>query len=89
MVNLYQAALRLCPNMDCCGIVMTVTSGNKIVYVCPSEPIEIDTNDLPDIIRDTLREAAACHSAAAYRASAMMVRRLLEEVCELVVREES
>jgi uncharacterized protein DUF4145 len=28
-----------------------------------------------------LKEAVACHAAGAYRAAAMMVRRLLEEIC--------
>ena len=28
-----------------------------------------------------MKEAVACHAAGAYRAAAMMVRRLLEEIC--------
>ena len=30
----------------------------------------------------TLSEAVSCHASGAYRAAAMMVRRLLEEICE-------
>jgi Domain of unknown function (DUF4145) len=47
---------------------------------------EADCDFVPDGIPPklvvTLQEAVTCHSAEAYRASAMMVRRLMEELCE-------
>lgn len=44
--------------------------------------IDFDASDLPAALVTTLKEAVSCHAAGAYRAAAMMVRRLLEEICE-------
>lgn len=49
-----------------------------------SRPQLLDFNpeSLPPRLQQTLREAVACHGAGAYMAAAMMVRRLLEEICD-------
>jgi HEPN domain-containing protein len=80
-VNLY-AFQRVCPNPDCHGIVLTVTGDDGIIRSIPPELLDFDGSNLPPNISATLKEAISCHSAGAFRASAMMVRRLLEEVCE-------
>ncbi|MGA2493496.1 MAG: DUF4145 domain-containing protein [Roseiarcus sp.] len=79
----FNAQVRLCPNPGCNGLVFTVMREGTVASVQPPELIEISTDNLPSICQVTLVEAAACHAAGAYRASAMMVRRLLEELCEL------
>ncbi|MEL6685764.1 MAG: DUF4145 domain-containing protein, partial [Pseudomonadota bacterium] len=38
--------------------------------------------NIPAALTRTLEEAISCHSQSAYRACAMMVRRLLEELCD-------
>ncbi|MGI9394917.1 MAG: DUF4145 domain-containing protein [Boseongicola sp.] len=63
-------------------MVFTVEVGKRGTEVFPPELLDYDATDLPEQLRDTLEEAIACHSIGAYRASAMMVRRLLEEFCE-------
>ena len=50
--------------------------------VLPSELIDFNSNGIPSSLLATLKEAISCHAAGAYRASAMMVRRLLEEICD-------
>lgn len=76
------AFLRVCPNTSCRGIVFVATAGEQIISSSPPELIDFDSNGLPANLLATLREAISCHAAGAYRASAMMVRRLLEEICD-------
>lgn len=77
-----KASLRVCPNSKCHGIIMTISSGSDFTQVLPPELIDFEAEGLPIKLLATLREAVSCHAAGAYRASAMMVRRLLEEICE-------
>ncbi len=76
------AYMRVCPNPQCKGVVFTVSSGPEFVKVLPPELLDFDGSNLPEMLLRTLEEAIACHSVGAYRAAAMMVRRLLEEICD-------
>ncbi|WP_444463895.1 DUF4145 domain-containing protein [Rhodobacter capsulatus] len=81
--DIVTAAVRMCPNPKCCGLVFTITSSaQETLSVSPPELLECSFEDVPAAIAATLKEAIACHSAGSFRASAMMVRRLLEELCE-------
>ena len=73
---------RICPDQECRGIVVTISSGDSAISVVPPELLDFDSKNLPENLLLTLKEAIACHSVGAYRAAAMMVRRLLEEVCD-------
>jgi hypothetical protein len=82
-VDFSRAGMRQCPNPSCGALAFYVydaSSGNYSTY--PPELIDFDATDLPDNILSSLEEAVSCHSAGAYRASALMVRRVLEELCE-------
>lgn len=79
-----EAHIRFCPNSECKSIVFTITQyHNKDVDTIsfPPELLDFNAENLPDELTHTLNEAIICHSQGAYRASAMMVRRLLEELC--------
>ena len=76
------ASIRHCPNPKCLGIVLIVEIGNEVEAVHPPELVDFNDENLPENIRKTLTEAVQCHGAGAYRAAAIMVRRLLEEICE-------
>jgi hypothetical protein len=52
------------------------------VEIVPPETIDFDATGLPLDILSSLEEAIKCHSAGCYRASALMVRRTLEELCD-------
>ena len=75
------AAIRICPNSECRGLVFTVSNGRDVIEILPPELVDFDPNDLPEPLLKTLKEAISCHSVGADRAAAMMVRRLLEEIC--------
>lgn len=74
---------RRCPNPECRAHVFTVVAADgslKTSY--PPETIDFDSSKLPPEIVQTLEEAIICHAANCFRASALMVRRTLEELCE-------
>ena len=47
----------------------------------PPETLAFDASDIPDRIKDAFEEAIVCHAHDAYTASAIMVRKTLEELC--------
>lgn len=78
--------IRQCPNPRCQSVVFTVTEYNSSTkeekVICfPPEMLDFNPDKLPEELLRTLKEALICHSQGAFRASAMMVRRLLEELC--------
>lgn len=76
------ASIRMCPNTKCKGLIFVVAVGNDPISVQPPELIEFDSSGIPDRCKASLEEAVACHGAGAYRATGIMVRRLLEEICD-------
>ena len=78
----FSATIRICPNPDCHGLISTIEQGGEPFKTHPPELIDFDPKDIPENLLTTLVEAISCHAAGAYRAAAMMVRRLLEEICE-------
>lgn len=79
--RLWKAGPRRCPNPHCQALAFVVLDDNLLVHVSPAERLDFDSSNLPDQIRDSLEEAITCHAAGAFRASALMVRRVLEELC--------
>lgn len=79
---LRHAGARICPNMSCRAVVFVVCQGNELIESYPRQLIDFDSTNLPSEILDSLREAVLCHGSGAYRASALMVRRVLEELCK-------
>lgn len=73
--------LRVCPNPDCKSVLFAVQEDRKIITF-PPEVIDFDATNLPRNILSSLEEAIKCHAAESYRASALMVRRTLEELCD-------
>ncbi|MBL4751867.1 MAG: DUF4145 domain-containing protein [Amylibacter sp.] len=72
---------RVCPNAKCLGLVFCIEKNDDTYEIYPPEKVGIDPKNLPTALLATLEEAVSCHAAGANRASAMMVRRLLEEIC--------
>jgi hypothetical protein len=80
----FAASIRHCPNRSCGGLLFVILDENgRAIEVEPPELLDFDPENLPPPVLSILKEAVACHAAGAYRAAAMMVRRLLEEICEL------
>ncbi len=77
----YVMGQRECPNSKCRAHIFFVRKPNRIITYPPIK-IDFDVDNIPPGIRSTLEEAIVCHSQECYVASAIMVRRTLEELCE-------
>lgn len=78
---IYAAGLRQCPNTQCAKLVFVLLKGKDVEQTFPPEVIDFDATNLPPRILESLEEAIKAHSAGCFKASALMVRRVLEEVC--------
>jgi len=55
--------------------------GGKLLESFPPEVIDFDSINLPEKILSPLEEAVKAQAAGCFRASALMVHRVLEELC--------
>jgi Domain of unknown function (DUF4145) len=78
----FEAGVRMCPNNQCRTVVFVVLKSGQLFKSYPPEVIDFDSTDLPPSILATLEEAIKSHSVGCYKASALMIRRVLEELCE-------
>lgn len=75
--------VRICPNPECRAYIFVILGDkNTLLRAYPPELIDFDATNLPPNILATLEEAIRCDGAGCYKAAALMVRRLLEELCE-------
>ena len=79
----FYVGFRVCPNPKCKTLVVVIFDKDCNIYDSfPPEMIDFDTSNIPESIVSTLREAISCHAAKCYIASAMLLRKTLEEICE-------
>jgi hypothetical protein len=72
---------RKCPNTACRGHLFVVMENGHLIASYPAVTIDFDATDVPERVRSTLEEALTCHANSCFVASAMLVRRTLEEIC--------
>lgn len=73
---------RLCPNPECKAYLFFCQPEHDQLVTFPALRIDFKTGNIPERIRSCLEEAITCHAEGCYVASAIMVRRTLEELCE-------
>lgn len=76
------AGIRKCPNAACNSLIFVLMKDQKVIESFPPQVIDFDATNLPPKILSSFEEAVKCHSAGCYKASALMVRRVLEELCD-------
>jgi hypothetical protein len=75
--------MRRCPNDKCkCAIFFVAGDNGDIVYMYPNPKISFDAQKIPGRIKSAFDEALICHSNNCFVASAIMIRKTLEEICE-------
>lgn len=76
--------IRKCPNPECRGHLFVIynSQGFEIVDSYPVARIEFQKDSIPPQISDTFEEAISCYANKCYIASAIMVRKTLEQLCE-------
>ena len=75
--------LRRCPNERCLGHLFFVKDSNSgnILITYPSDTIPFDKENIPEKILNAFEEAIVSHSNNCFIASAIMIRKTLEEIC--------
>jgi Domain of unknown function (DUF4145) len=80
--GIFFAGLRRCPNEECNLLLFHVREhASMLVTTYPPEVIDFDVTNLPGAVTAALSEAITCHANECYVASAIMVRKTLEELC--------
>ena len=73
---------RKCPNLDCQAHVFCIyDNSGKVLRTYPPQRIDFDPKGIPVSIVNTFTEALSCHAENLHVASAIMIRRTLEELC--------
>lgn len=75
------AGLRKCPDPSCQALLFFVMQNGNIVESFPPETIDFDATNIPASVRGAFEEAIKCHAQSCFVASAIMVRKTLEELC--------
>lgn len=78
----YSVGIRRCPNAECNSVLFVVLRKDRPVQTFPPVSIDFDSTSLPAPILASFEEAIKCHSAGCFKAAALMVRRVLEELCK-------
>lgn len=73
---------RMCPNTSCRALLFVVLKNGRPLVTYPAERIDFDDSAVPPKIKEALEEAITCHASGCYVASAIMVRKTLEVLCE-------
>jgi len=72
---------RKCPNNACRGLVFVVHKIGKLLQSYPPSKIDFDAENIPEKVLKSFEEAISTHANGCFMASALMVRRTLEEIC--------
>lgn len=74
--------VRKCPNDNCKGHLFFIADNQRnIQFVSPSDMIPFDRENIPEKVMSAFEEAIKCHSNSCFIASAIMIRKSLEEIC--------
>jgi hypothetical protein len=74
--------VRRCPDPSCFALVFFISKGGQIVDSYPAQTIDFDATNVPVPVRSAFEEAIKCHAQRCFVASAIMVRKSLEELCK-------
>jgi hypothetical protein len=74
--------IRRCPDTACSTLIFFVHQGGQLVDSYPAETIDFDATNIPAPVQSALEEAIKCHAQSCFVASAIMVRKTLEELCK-------
>lgn len=73
---------RRCPNNKCNIHIFYIHNNNTgDIFTSPQETIGFDKDGMPANVLAAFEEAVKCHSIQCFVASAIMIRKTLEEVC--------
>lgn len=79
---LHFLGIRKCPNEKCQGHLFFISDNMRnVLLTSPTESIPFDKENIPPKVLNAFEEAIKCHSNSCFIASAIMIRKTLEEIC--------
>lgn len=72
---------RVCPNLECLCHLFVVLRNRALYDAHPPVRIDFESADIPEVLVTTVGEAITCHAHGCFTASAILVRRGLEQLC--------
>lgn len=72
---------RKCANPECNAHIFVILQDNKLLHSIPSQKIDFDKKRIPSNVVKVFEEVITCHANSCFIASAIMVRKTLEEIC--------
>lgn len=74
--------IRKCPNEKCNGHLFFISDQSRnVILTSPSITIPFDKENIPLRVLDAFEESIKCHANSCFIASAIMIRKTLEEIC--------
>lgn len=74
--------IRRCPNHDCMGHLFFIADyRGKVIQTWPVDTISFERENIPPTVLAAFEEAVKCHANSCFVASAIMIRKTLEEIC--------
>ena len=73
---------RRCPDPDCHAHMFVVVSKSKVLASYPPARIDFDPRNIPAPVLAPFEEALNCLASGYHTASAIMIRRTLESICD-------
>ncbi len=78
----YYFGQRRCPNPKCLGHIFVIFDGPEYaLHTYPTQKIPFEKKGIPENVLKAFEEAVVCHSNECFVASAIMLRKTLEEIC--------
>ncbi len=81
LYGIWELGIRRCPNDACLANIFFISSKGSLRATFPAQRVAFETTGIPERIVRTLQEAITCHAEKCFVASAIMIRRTLEEIC--------
>ncbi len=81
--NAYYCGQRVCPDPKCRGHLFIILDQKRdLIFQYPPVRTAFSTQNIPEAILKTFNEAVTSHAQTCFVASAIMIRRTLEEICD-------
>ena len=80
--TIYRAGHRRCPSHTCNGHVFFIEQAGSLLWTSPAPLLPFDRKEIPDDIAECFIEALKCCSVSCYTATAILLRKTLELLCD-------
>jgi len=77
----FTISVQACPSTECKGLLVAVFKDSKLQKTYPGLGKPINTENVPERIKNAFREGVDCFANNCFVSAAIMIRKTLEEIC--------